>query len=612
MKNIRFTLFTSVLILSHFVNAQSVEHIRNSGLFNFGIGSGENYAVARKNALQNLTEGISVHIKSEFEHIVRETNGNIDDYSNSIVKTYSSAVINQYQEKVIAEKQGAVELMLYISKVDLQKVFYERELIIRDLIALGEKSERELRIGDALRNYYWAMVLTRSHPNNKNLRHDFGNNTQLSILKGLSDRIESIFTRLKFTPTSVDQKSAPAHKQINLAISFNDQPVQNLDYTYFTGDGFSGITSIRDGKGIASVDGPFAAQMQTLRLKVEYQYANKAHLEPEIKQMMENVSIPYFESAEFRIALNKKTNEATTTAKTEVAKDLTIANVAPDFKDYKSSIQKVIASVRSGNLQSTHSLFTPEGLELFNKLIANGNVTVLNHHIDSLKILKLKDEVVVRSVPMLFAFKNNREKFVEQVVFTFNQDKKICNIAFALGQIATNDILQKPEGFGSFEDKYFLIRFLENYKTAYSLKRLDYLQAIFDENALIIVGNRVNKVQEPADRVQQMYGNFSNEDVEYIVLSKSEYLERLKRVFSRNEFVNIHFEDNQVRKTQRNDKVYGIQIAQHYHSSTYADKGYLFLMIDLNDSIQPKIYVRTWQPRKNADGSVIGLENFKF
>ncbi|MDX9748841.1 MAG: hypothetical protein RBT57_10110 [Paludibacter sp.] len=666
MKNIRFTLFTSVLILSHFVNAQSVEHIRNSGLFNFGIGSGENYAVARKNALQNLTEGISVHIKSEFEHIVRETNGNVDDYSNSIIKTYSSAVINQYQEKVIAEKQGTVELMLYISKVDLQKVFYERELIIRDLIALGEKSERELRIGDALRNYYWAMVLTRSHPNNKNLRHDFGNNTQLSILKGLSDRIESIFTRLKFTPTSVDQKSAPAHKQINLAISFNDQPVQNLDYTYFTGDGFSGITSIRDGKGIASVDGPFAAQMQILRLKVEYQYANKAHLEPEIKQMMENVSIPYFESAEFRIALNKKTNEEVAPAKSEVAnvkadaKEQTAVNVspntkvttdsnviteakvstdakvtadtkltndiksglgatitpasnqAPDLKFYKSSIEKVISSVRSGNLQSTHSLFTPEGLDLFTKLIANGNVTVLNHHIDSLKFLKLKDEVVVRSVPMLFAFKNNREKFVEQVVFTFNQDKKISNIAFALGQIATNDILQKPEGFGSFEDKYFLIRFLENYKTAYSLKRLDYLQAIFDENALIIVGNRVNKVQEPTDRVQQMYGNFSNEDVEYIVLSKSEYLERLKRVFSRNEFVNIHFEDNQVRKTQRNDKVYGIQIAQHYHSSTYADKGYLFLMIDLNDSIQPKIYVRTWQPRKNADGSVIGLENFKF
>jgi hypothetical protein len=33
-------------------------------------------------------------------------------------------------------------------------------------------------------------------------------------------------------------------------------------------------------------------------------------------------------------------------------------------------------------------------------------------------------------------------------------------------------------------------------------------------------------------------------------------------------------------------------------------------MIDLNDSINPKIYVRTWQPEKNEDGSIFGLSDF--
>jgi hypothetical protein len=60
------------------------------------------------------------------------------------------------------------------------------------------------------------------------------------------------------------------------------------------------------------------------------------------------------------------------------------------------------------------------------------------------------------------------------------------------------------------------------------------------------------------------------------------------------------------------DKVYGIQIAQHYHSSNYADKGYLFLMLDLNDTLNPRIYVRSWQPEKNPDGSIIGLADFHF
>ena len=89
-------------------------------------------------------------------------------------------------------------------------------------------------------------------------------------------------------------------------------------------------------------------------------------------------------------------------------------------------------------------------------------------------------------------------------------------------------------------------------------------------------------------------------------------MERLKMVFNRNEFINIQFEDNLVRKTEKNEKIYGIQIAQHYYSSTYADKGYLFLMIDLNDTINPKIYIRTWQPQKNPDGSIFGLEDFRF
>jgi hypothetical protein len=35
-------------------------------------------------------------------------------------------------------------------------------------------------------------------------------------------------------------------------------------------------------------------------------------------------------------------------------------------------------------------------------------------------------------------------------------------------------------------------------------------------------------------------------------------------------------------------------------------------MIDLNDTLNPKIYVRTWQPQKNPDGSIYGLADFHF
>jgi len=61
-----------------------------------------------------------------------------------------------------------------------------------------------------------------------------------------------------------------------------------------------------------------------------------------------------------------------------------------------------------------------------------------------------------------------------------------------------------------------------------------------------------------------------------------------------------------------NSDVYGINIKQNYYSSTYADQGYLFLMVDLKDNNRPKIYVRAWQPEKFDDGHIIGLSDFSY
>ncbi len=35
---------------------------------------------------------------------------------------------------------------------------------------------------------------------------------------------------------------------------------------------------------------------------------------------------------------------------------------------------------------------------------------------------------------MVFSFRGNQRQFVENVVFTFNGDRKICDLSFSLGQ----------------------------------------------------------------------------------------------------------------------------------------------------------------------------------
>ena len=87
-------------------------------------------------------------------------------------------------------------------------------------------------------------------------------------------------------------------------------------------------------------------------------------------------------------------------------------------------------------------------------------------------------------------------------------------------------------------------------------------------------------------------------------------MKKLQYIFKSNEFINIRFADNQIRKSGVGGEVYGIQIKQDYFSSSYGDTGYLFLMVDLNNPEEPLIHVRTWQPEKDPDFGLIDLSYF--
>jgi len=84
------TLLLSKFILICFINiiftslaisqVEDYASIRNSGNYFWGSGLGKNYQEARRNALAMLSESIQVEIKSNFETIVTEENGNLEEY----------------------------------------------------------------------------------------------------------------------------------------------------------------------------------------------------------------------------------------------------------------------------------------------------------------------------------------------------------------------------------------------------------------------------------------------------------------------------------------------------------------------------------------------------
>ncbi len=119
---------------------------------------------------------------------------------------------------------------------------------------LAANAKGDLRISDALRYYYWALVLARSHPDNTSLRHHFGDDKDQSVILGLDDRINSIFRHLDVRLKGIRKCDRTSTKQFFLTITYQNQPVQDIDYTYWIGRGYSSLISTRDGIGVVTLE----------------------------------------------------------------------------------------------------------------------------------------------------------------------------------------------------------------------------------------------------------------------------------------------------------------------------------------------------------------------
>ena len=204
-------------------------------------------------------------------------------------------------------------------------------------------------------------------------------------------------------------------------------------------------------------------------------------------------------------------------------------------------------------------------------------------------------------------------------MFRFDRNTDmISSIAFRLSSKTEDDIHSKT--MWPLDNRIALVNFLEDYQTAYCLKRYDYLNSIFSDDALIIVGHVVTKNENPMpDRIQF---NLPGKQIELIETDKKTYFKKLSNVFKLQEFIDIRFKDADFTRqmstededsygvNKKYEDIYGVRLLQEYNSSTYSDEGYLFLLVDLRKE-NPMIHVRAWQPEKTDINDVIGLKDLR-
>lgn len=621
----RMIIVLMVMLAVTGIQAQSIDQIKaDRQTYIWGEGTATTLREADQMALADIIGQITTQVESNFEKTSEESEDKFRETVRDVLKTYSNATLKN-TERLVLEQEPNARVFRYVKRTEITKVFESRKNKIIDFARNGEEALKNTQIADALRYFYWAQTLLRSHPEADEIAMKTTAGADALLITWLPVQINQVFTDISVKVNNVEDEDT--YLNYVLDITYKNIPVRNFDYTYWGGQDWSNIHSAKDGLGIAEL--PVSNDGNDIRLKIEYSFEGEANVDMELRDVMQKLPlVPYKNSfvtvtgkslktqlAEKAPSINETITpnviapvlgvDLATTAKTLNSAASVVQSTVGSIKTLAETttqdkiMTQILGSIHKKTFSGVDQYFTAEGLDVFKRLLQYGNARILREQ--ELKYYQYGDLVICRSIPMSFSFQNNSRKFIEDVVFYFNNENKISNITFGLGKKAVEDIA----GNNSWSEaaRMLLISFMENYKTAYALKRLDYIRNIFSDDALIITGT-VTKVNTTDTR----YAN--NTIVKYNRLTKAQYMKNLEYSFRSNEFINIRFEDNIVRRSGKDNDVYGIQIKQDYFSTNYGDSGYLFLLIDLTDSIQPQIYVRTWQPEKNPDGSIYGLSDF--
>ncbi len=601
-------LLLFVLISTWVSTAQTVDQIKmDQHTYIWGEGTGNTLREADQQALVDIISQISTQVQSNFERIITETGQKFTETVNDVLKTYSNATLHNTNRFIIQHEPDA-KVFRYIKRNEIAKVFESRKQKIIEFAKNGEQAARNCQIADALRYFYWSQTLLRSHPEAGEVKMTASDGAEVLLLTWLPVQINDIFANISVNIEKTENRNT--YHEYLLNIHYKNHPVRNMDYSYWSGQDWTNIYSAKDGLGVAEL--PNVSAGGDLKLKIEYAFEGESAIDMELRDVMQKLPlVPYRNAYLTALKNNGKAtvinNESISRESPSVHSETQHAERNPgkltllsNVEDKEVVLKNVLQAITSKNYGAVQSLFTTEGYDIFQKLMQYGNAKILRT--GTVKYFQHGDFVLCRSVPMSFSFQNNNRTFVEDVVFTLNKKNKITNITFGLSKQSVDDISSNT--FWSEKTRVELINFMENYKTAYALKRLDYIENIFSDNALIITGSVV-KVKPSAEF---QYSN--NQIVRYNRMSKEQYLRNLQHCFKSNEFINIRFADNTVRQSGKGSEIFGIQIKQDYFSTNYGDTGYLFLLIDMTDSIAPVIHVRTWQPEKNPDGSIYGLSDF--
>lgn len=208
----------------------------------------------------------------------------------------------------------------------------------------------------------------------------------------------------------------------------------------------------------------------------------------------------------------------------------------------------------------------------------------------------------VRNIPLSLKGKDGTVG-KEMGVITMNSTGEIVAFYFAAAELDLTLLEWNEKDVIEYSRRKRILEVVEQFKTAYNRKDVQTIDDFFSDFALIIVGQVVKR------EANSDFNRFTGDKVIYKLHDKQQYLQHIKKIFSRNEFIDVKFNDIKISKHRTLPEIYGVNLIQTWNSPSYRDIGNLFLMIDFRDEKNIKIHVRAWQP---LGPEKLDLSNFEF
>lgn len=585
-----------IITIALTVTAQGVDGIKRNSSYLYGEGGGVTLQAAKEAALADLIQKISVTVHSDFTSKERELNqdGNVTSGAEyqSIIRSYSTATLTNVKTIVLKPEPDA-SVFLYIAKSEIDRIFESRVAKAKEFVGNADEALKNGQIDDALRYYYWSYCLVKSlrYPNEAKI---FVDGQERSLLAWLPTRIDDVMGKVKV------QSRRTADNTYEITATYDGRPVRSMDYTYFDGVDNSPVYSILDGKGLVELRPGMA--MDAVQLKLEYEFRGLSRNDSEVEAVVGAMKPAVYRRAYHRVALDGAASPEESTS-TDVNGSMQSPLALTNMGTLGTAVMKpVMQALRSGSIEQCRKKFTAEGWEEFSKLMGYGKVTLMDDiHLD---YFADGDCVVCRGLPVSCRFNRGRV-FNEKLSFYIDSNsKQITHVAMGLGREAMNDVVLGHLDW-SEKSRTRIVGFLEDYRTAYATKNLEYLDKVFDDNAVIVLGKRLQVAPQ-----LNKEGYMNNHRVQFTQLTKREFLRNLRRQFQSKDYINLHFSQNRIYQLQKGVERYGIEIKQDYYSSNYGDTGYLTLIFDLTNPDQPVIHVRTWQEQPDPNFGVVSPADF--